>query len=241
MIEDNAESPATGSQRLTDMLRRGGPMMIPLVACSVLLMVLVFERMASLRRRRIVPQPFARKFIEQLREGQLDRQQALALCDEQPSPAADILRACVLKWGKSSVEIEQAAIDAGERVSNHLRRFLRLINGIYSVAPLLGLLGTVFGLVSSFDAMANVAVTDGDPKVLISVGISEALLTTAAGLCVAIPALAAYLFFAGRVDQRIIELDRLGQQVVDIISAEGQADARARGAAATQRRARQVA
>ena len=119
---------------------------------------------------------------------------------------------------------EQAVLDAGERESNHLRKYLRVINGVATISPLLGLLGTVVGMIYAFDAIAIVDSTVADPKVLIANGISSALLTTAAGMSVAIPALIAYLYFCSRVDRRVMEIDQLGMQVVDLISAESLAN-----------------
>ena len=101
-----------------------------------------------------------------------------------------------------------------------MRKYLRLINGIATVCPLLGLLGTVIGMIHAFDAIGTATSAVSDPKLLIATGISQALLTTAAGMTVAIPAIIAYLFFVSRVDKRVMELDALGQQVVDYISAE---------------------
>jgi biopolymer transport protein ExbB len=116
------------------------------------------------------------------------------------------------------VEVEQAIIDTGERVTNDLRRHLRLFHAVSTVSPLLGLAGTVFGMIQSFNAIA-IADAMGRPE-LLAAGISQALLTTAAGLMVAIPALIAYYFFVSRVDRLIIDIDALGQQVVGLISAD---------------------
>jgi biopolymer transport protein ExbB len=154
-------------------------------------------------------------FLQQLRERQLDRQSALELCQQNRSPVAEVFAAAMKKWGRPAVEVEQAIIDEGERVSNGLRRYLRLFNGIATLTPLLGLLGTVFGMISSFNAIAT-ADAMGRPELLAG-GISQALITTAAGLTVAIPALTAYLWFVGRVDRLIIDIDALGQQVVECI------------------------
>jgi biopolymer transport protein ExbB len=97
-----------------------------------------------------------------------------------------------------------------------------MLNGISTVSPLLGLLGTVFGMIESFN---TIAASDAMGRAeLLAGGISQALLTTAAGLTVAIPALLAYLFFVGRVDSLIMEIDALGQELVDIISAEAQTE-----------------
>ncbi len=116
------------------------------------------------------------------------------------------------------IEVEQAIIDAGERVTHGLKKYLRLFNGISTLSPLLGLLGTVTGMIAAFNVLAQASAM-GRPEML-AAGISEALITTAAGLMVAIPALSAYLYFVGRVDRLIVEIDALGQQVVDLISAE---------------------
>ena len=133
---------------------------------------------------------------------------------------ANVFKAGVLKWGRSAIEIEQSVLDEGERSSNHLRRYLRLINGVATVCPLLGLLGTVLGMIHAFDSIATVSSATTDPKALIATGISQALLTTAAGLTVAIPALIAYIFFCSRVDKHVMEIDELGMKVVNLISAE---------------------
>ena len=162
-----------------------------------------------------------RRFLEQLREGQLTREEALKLCEENRSPVAAVFASAVREWGRPSVEVEQAIIDAGERVTNELRRYLRLFNGVSTLSPLLGLLGTVFGMIQAFNAIVT-AHAMGRPELLAG-GISQALITTAAGLTVAIPALVAYLYFVSHVDRLIIAIDALGQQVVDQISSEAQA------------------
>ena len=150
--------------------------------------------------------------------------------------ASTVFAGAVRKWGRSAVEVEQAIIDAGERVTNHLRRYLRVINGVATVSPLLGLLGTVVGMIRAFNAIATSEAL-GRPE-LLARGISEALLTTAAGLTVAIPALIFYLFFVGRVDRLIIEIDALGQELVGAISAEELQDKSHGTAAAKPRHAK---
>lgn len=206
------------TKNLLEVIRDGGPLMIPIGACSFALLVFVFERAISLRRGRVIPRPFVKRFLEQLQEEQLDRATAMQLCSENQSPVSDVFAAAVNKWSRPAVEVEQAIIDAGERVTTGLRRYLRLFNGISTICPLLGLLGTVLGMIRAFNAIAT-ADAMGRPELLAG-GISQALLTTAAGLSVAIPALIAYLFFVGRVDRLIIEIDAYGQQVVDLIAAE---------------------
>src|SRR4029077_7559013 len=111
-----------------------------------------------------------------------------------------------------------AILDAGERVATGLRKYLRLFNGICTISPMLGLIGTVFGMIHSFNTIAT-SDAMGRPDRL-AAGIGEALLTTAAGLCVAVPALVTYLIFVGRVDQLIIEIDSLSQEVVELIASD---------------------
>lgn len=210
----------SAGKRLTDLLKDGGPLMIPILFCSFVLAVFTFERLISLRRGRIIPNPFARKFIEQLADGTLDRDSAIELCEKDGSAIAHVFKAGAQKWGRTSVEVEQAVLDEGERQGNTLRRYLRLINGIATVCPLLGLLGTVLGMIHAFDAISAADTAMVDPKVMIATGISQALLTTAAGMTVAIPALIAYMYFSSRVDQRVMEIDSLAMKVVHNISAE---------------------
>lgn len=209
-----------GSPRLLDIVQSGGPLMIPIGLCSFLLVVFVFERLISLRRSRIIPTQFTRLFLTQLTNGELDQDAAVILCERDDSPMANVFKAGIQKWGRPAVEVEQAVLDEGERTSNKLRKYLRLINGVATLSPLFGLLGTVLGMIYAFDSIAAASASAVDPKSLIATGISQALLTTAAGLSVAIPALIAYLFFSSRVDKHIMDIDALGMKVVNLISAE---------------------
>lgn len=218
--QEATESRGVGPQNLMDIIRSGGPLMIPIGLCSFLLVVFVFERVISLRRSRIIPSQFTRLFMTQLENGELDQDAATILCDRDSSPMAQVFKAGIQKWGRPAVEVEQAVLDEGERTSNRLRKYLRMINGIATLSPLFGLLGTVVGMIYAFDSIASASAASGDPKALIATGISQALLTTAAGLSVAIPALIAYLFFSSRVDKHIMEIDELGMKVVDLVSAE---------------------
>jgi len=212
------------TKSLWDMVVAGGPTMIPLAGCSMVLLIFVFERAVSLRRGRIAPRPFIKRFLHQVREGQLDREGALALCVENGTPVATVFAAAAKKWGRPAVEMEQAVMDAGERIVTGLRRYLRVLSGLHTVSPLIGLFGTVMGIITSFNALAT---SDALGKAeMLAQGISEALLATAAGLTVAIPALVTYLYFVGKVDQLTVELDAAGQELIGIISAEAIQEAR---------------
>ncbi len=230
---DTASSQVIGNRNLFDIIRSGGPLMIPIGICSFILLVFVFERLIMLRRGLIIPGPFVKRFLEQLREGELNRDSAVTICERNGTLMADVFKAGVLKWGRPAVEVEQAVMDEGERVGNRLRKYLRLFNGISTLSPLLGLLGTVLGMIHSFDSIAATAVVPGDPKSLIATGISQALITTAAGMSVAIPALIAYLYFSSRADKLVMEIDSLGMKVVHQISSEA---LQASGSTSTARR-----
>ncbi len=206
------------TKSLWDMLLSGGPLLFPIVVCSFVLLLVVFERAISLRRSRVVPRLFAERFLLQIGEGALSRAEALDRCTENGSHVANVFAAAVRRWGKPAVEVEQAVLDEGERAANEMRRFLRVINGVATVCPLMGLLGTVWGMMEAFEAIAGSSAM-GRPELLAG-GIGGALLSTAAGLSVAIPALILYLWFVGRVDMLVMEIDRRGQDLVHLISAE---------------------
>ncbi len=214
----------TSYKSMFEILRSGGVMMIPLLVCSFITLVFLFERAISLRRGRVIPRPFVKRFLHQVREGKLDRDGALALCDESASPIAGVFAAVVKKWGRPSVEIEQTIIDAEDRVTPGLRRYLRLFSAVATISPLLGLLGTVVGMIRLFDAISD-ADAMGRTE-LLAAGISEALLTTAAGLLLAIPALCFHLYFLGRVERLLIGIDDLAQELAGLVSAEALSDDR---------------
>ena len=197
-----------------------GPLMYAILLCSFLLMAFFLERCVSLRRGRVIPKPFVTRFLQQLSEGQLDRQQALDLCIENGSPVANVFAGAVRKWGRPGVEVEQGVIDAGERVTNGLRRYLRVFYAVATVGPLLGLMGTVLGMIKTFNVIADPASDALGRAAPLAGGIAKALLNTAGGLAVAIPASILYVFFVSRVDRHVIEIDRLAQEVVNVVSAE---------------------
>ncbi len=207
------------SKSLLSVFHDGGWMMYPIALCSFGLMVFTFERWIALRRTRVVPRPFVSRLLEQLQQQMIDRDEAIELCEKNGSPMSRVLLGALRRYGKPAVEIEQAVIDAGERECNVLRRNMRTILAISNITPLLGLLGTVLGMIQSFNDITN-AQAMGKPELLAG-GISQALLTTAAGLLVAIPAYAVYVFFIGRIDSLIMDMDGFSQRLVDLISAEG--------------------
>ena len=218
--ETDQKTGEIAERNLFVIIQQGGLLLYPILISSFILVLFVFERLISLRRRRVIPKPFVRKFLHQLREGNINQEEALEMCVQNGSPVATVFAGAVQKWGRPAVEVEQAIIDSGERVTGGLRRYLRLINGVATVAPLLGLLGTVVGMIQAFNDIAT-ANAMGKPE-LLAAGIGQALITTASGLTVAIPALIAYMFFLSRVDRLVMDIDVVAQDVVAEISAESQ-------------------
>lgn len=193
---------------------------VPFAVTSLIAIWLGIERLTVLRRGRVIPRPFADRFLTLLRTGQLDAVSALTLCEENGSPIAQIFAHGVRKWGKPSVEVEQAIIDGGDRQVAQLRKNLRAINGIATVSPLIGLLGTVIGMMIAFFDIAGRTGNEGRAQEL-AVGIVTALSATALGLAIAIPCLVLYMYLSGRVDSLVMEMDELGQECVNRVSAEG--------------------
>lgn len=217
--DSDSEGGFAGLSTFYQRIAKGGFLMVPLAICSLIVIALAIERLVALRRGRVIPRPFVRRFTECVEDGQLSYDEAAAICDEFDCPVAEVFHAAVKRWGRPVLEVEQAVMDAGDRVADSLRRFLRVFHAISNVAPLLGLLGTVLGMIEAFDMMATQEAV-GRPELLAS-GISVALMTTAGGLTVAIPAYLAYIYFTSRADRYLGEIDRLCQHVIDSISAEG--------------------
>jgi biopolymer transport protein ExbB len=196
----------------------GVPFIIAFGICSVITVWFSIERLVVLRRGRVIPRPFVERFLQNLEQGNLDPEEALRLCDENGSPIGQIFAHGIRKWGKSSVEVEQAIIDGGERQVSQLRAHLRVLNAVAVITPLIGLLGTVIGMIQCFN---DIAASQGMGKAdQLAGGIGIALLATAAGLAVAIPALSMYQFLSGRVDSLTVDLDLLSQNIVHLVSAE---------------------
>jgi biopolymer transport protein ExbB len=208
------------TNNIKQIINDAGPLMYAILLCSFLLVAFVLERSVSLRRSRVIPKPFVKRILQQLREGQLDREQALQLCAENGSPVANVFAGALRKWGRPGVEVEQGVIDAGERATNGLRQYLRVFYAVATVGPLLGLMGTVLGMIQLFNVIADHAGNSLGQAELLAGGIAKALLNTAGGLAVAIPASILYVFFVSRVDRLVIEIDKQAQEVVNMISAE---------------------
>lgn len=193
--------------------------LVPFVIASIISVWFTIERFVVLRRSRVIPRSFVEPFLENLHKGKLDSTTAVSLCRKNESPVAAVFLHGVQKWGRPSVEVEQAVIDGGERQIGQLRRHLRVLNSVATVTPLLGLLGTVVGMIQAFNDIASAGAMGKADQ--LAAGIAMALLTTAFGLAIAIPSLVMYMYLSGRVEALVMEMDELSQKVVRRVSAEG--------------------
>jgi biopolymer transport protein ExbB len=173
-----------------------------------------------LRRSRVIPREFTDRFLERLSSGKLDRERALELCRAHESPAGRIFALVVSAWGQPGATIRQTlSYDSGGEVVE-LKRNLRILSAMATLGPLLGLLGTVVGIIQSFDALGGrVGPARGEA---LAHGISLALVATALGLAIAIIAVAFYYFFLNRVDLLVRELDERTRQVIELVASESQ-------------------
>lgn len=152
-----AASPTAGVNRqsILTLVTRANPMLWLLALCSIVTVGYTLERLIGLRRGRVIPRDFVHRFLERLSTGKLDRDRALELCRSNESPASRVFGHAVRYWGQPASSIRQAVdLDAAREVLD-LRRNVRVLNGTATLAPLLGLLGTVLGMIQSFDALGG--------------------------------------------------------------------------------------
>jgi biopolymer transport protein ExbB len=181
------------------LLLQGGVIMIPIGVASIIATAIILEQLLSLRTQRIMPRRLIDELSELADRGRLlDPRKAYQICQDYPSAASRIIRAALLKVGRPQAEIEQTVNDTCQREADRLHAHVRWLYMITTIAPLLGLLGTVWGMIRSFYDMT--LLTGGQNRaVFLAAGIYTALVTTLAGLTVAIPTAVAAHFFEGRI------------------------------------------
>ncbi len=194
----------------------GGPIMIPLIICSVVAIGIVLGKLIYFSRIQTNVQQLKERVFDLLRKDK--RQEAAAVCEEDPSPVAKIMKAGILKYGNSRDEIKEAMEDISLFEIPLLEKRFTALATIAHIAPLLGLLGTVTGMTASFHTIQARAasmnpVTPGD----LAGGIGEALLTTVAGLLVAIPTYVAYNYLVSRVNTFIREMERAATELLNFL------------------------
>jgi biopolymer transport protein ExbB len=199
-----------------EIVRAGGPLMWPIILCSILAAAIILERLWTLQARRVLPPALTRKVWELVENRQVTDTAISAL--EQSSPLGRVLAAGLASRGRPRDIIKERLEDTGRHVVHELERFLDALGTIASIAPLLGLLGTVTGIIKAFNAINEGGM--GDPRML-SGGIAEALITTAAGLCVAIPALIGYKYLRRRVDRIVVDMEKEAMALTDAFERSG--------------------
>ena len=192
-----------------DLIKKGGFVMWPIGLCSVLAIALAVERFISLGKWRMFPESFISNLQSAFKSGGKDA--ALTYCDDK-GPIGAIFRNGVLWFGKGNERVEKALDDAGMREASKLRRSLKGLSLIATISPLLGLAGTVYGMISSFQSLGLESGPSAGRTASLVTGIYEALVTTAAGLTVAIPVLILYSVLAGKVDNVVDEVTELGDE-----------------------------
>ncbi|MGQ9560610.1 MAG: MotA/TolQ/ExbB proton channel family protein [Candidatus Oleimicrobiaceae bacterium] len=202
-----------GDMTLFDIVVRGGVLMIPIVLCSIVAVAILIERLWTLRRIRIKSSTFVLQIKYLLLRKDVDG--AIALCKKTPGPIAGITKAGLEKINRPRQEIKEAIESAGRREIYFLEKYLGVLGTIAAIAPLLGFLGTVTGMIRAF---MEVQVHGGnvDASVLAG-GIWEALITTAAGLGVGIPALIFYNWLQGKVERFVFEMSESSTELMDLL------------------------
>jgi biopolymer transport protein ExbB len=195
-----------------EIIRAGGGFMWPIILCSVVAVAVILERLWALQSNRVIPRDLGQKVWNWIEADALDDKLIAAL--EKSSPLGELLAIGLVNRNKPRALMLERLEDGGRHVVHELERFLNTLGTIAAVAPLLGLLGTVAGIIHAFNAITANGL--GDPSKL-SGGIGEALITTAAGLTVAIPSLIAYRFLRGRVERLVVRMEKEAMKLVDAL------------------------
>lgn len=190
--------------------KAGGPTMWPLLACSIFALAIIIERFIFLQRAKTDVREFVKNVNDALARNRMD--EAVRICEEATGPVASIFKAGLKKYRRSREEIEKAIESQGTLEVARMERGMIMLNTIIQLAPLLGFFGTVTGLYSAF--MAIVAKGMGDPRVVAS-GVAEALITTIAGLAIAMPGAFAKYTFMGQIDKVVFAMQESSMEFLD--------------------------
>lgn len=196
---------------MVELVRQGGVIIVLIMFLSVVAVAIVIERLLFFRRNRGDEETIMRRLDTVLAKGNFD--EALAICETMPSPITNLMKVGIEHRAYSREVIKTAISDAANMEIPQMERFLSSLGTIAHVTPLLGLLGTVTGNIRAFGVLSQTGIGTGDPAVLAG-GISEALLTTAAGIIVSIPAIAFYNYLVSRVNHSIIRLENRVNELV---------------------------
>ena len=210
-----------------EFLAKGGILMIPLLLCSVISVTVFLERLWALTRGRVAPAAFLERLLPVFAAGKFE--EARLICQENDTPLARIISVVARFAGRTdSASMSDALDEQGRQETARLGRDIEIVGTVAAVTPLLGLLGTVLGMIKVFKRVEDYGV--GDPTILAN-GIWEALITTAAGLSVAIPAFLFYKLLQTRVESLTLELEAGTRRVIETLPAAAQPSPPAEGAA----------
>ena len=196
---------------MIDLFVRGGPLMYPILLCSIIGWAIFMERLFAYTRIRRSTLSIRNQVRENLEAGRGD--EARLLCETRNVPLARILSRVLQYRGRNRGDRKALAEEVGEREALALQRYLGLLGTIANITPLLGLLGTVLGMIEAFNVLAREGA--GTPATL-GGGISEALITTAAGLSVAVPMILLHRYLSGRAERLVVDLEESTMQIVDL-------------------------
>ena len=202
-----------------ELVRAGGPFMWPIIFCSIAAVGILLERLWTLQRKRVLPEELIKKLSSFAEGGQVSPKFIDAL--EKNSPLGRVLAAALANRDRGRDIMMERVQDTGRHVVHELERFLNSLGTIASISPLLGLLGTVAGIIRAFNAVMLGGM--GDPRLLAG-GISEALITTAGGLAVAIPSFIAFRYLRGKVERIVIDMEKIAVTFTDSLGESAPAD-----------------
>ena len=202
-----------------ELIKNGGWLMLPIILCSIVSMAIVVERFWTLRRDKILPPELVPQVWQLAKEKEIDDVTLRRI--KLNSPLGAVLGAGLINKHHGREMMKSSIEETGRQVVHQLERFLNPLGTIASIAPLLGLLGTVVGMIKVFAAIMIHGV--GDPGILAG-GISEALLTTAAGLTVAIPSLIFHRYFERLVDEYVLNMEEEALKMIDLMAGDREED-----------------
>jgi biopolymer transport protein ExbB len=197
---------------MIEIVKSGGLLMAPIILCAIIAMGIILERYWTLKPGKVIPEDLTSKVWGWVEKDALDQQQIQTL--HQGSALGQILAAGLINRDRDRVIMKDSIQDTGRHVVHEMERYLDTLGTIAAISPLLGLLGTVIGMVKVFTAITTHGV--GNPTVLAG-GIAEALITTAAGLTVAIPALIGFRYFRNRIDTLVVDMEKEAIKLVEAL------------------------
>ena len=200
-----------------ELIGKGGIIMVIILLLSVVATAIIIERFLFFRRIRVDEEKLISRLKSTLQKHHFD--EALNICENNPSPISNLMKVGIEHRGFSQNEIKDAIMSAANLEIPQLERYLTSLGTIAHISPLLGLLGTVTGNIKAFGVLGSFGGAVGDPA-LLATGISEALLTTAAGIIVSVPAVAFYNFLVNKVNHIIIRLENRVNELVLLLGRE---------------------